>query len=442
MRRRLPSSPRRPAFLLALWITFAASAMARTDQPAGPSTTPAASPAASPAAGFIHGTATWPDGHQVTGFIRWKNEEAFWGDLFHTGYRENPWSPFVDLKKMRAQRRKEYFATHGLVDRLAYALEEDDKDPIGWRMLLIRVGDIRSIEIHDGEDDFLVTADGSRHQIGGYGNDAGADLLIYTGEDEPLEVEWNDLTGLEFSPAPADAVPYGRRAYGLVETSEGPFEGFVQWDVSECVSIDILDGRLDGKNRDFALGEVRSLARARGENATVVETRDGQTITLGGSNDLNSGNRGLYVENPGFGKVLIPWKRFQKVTFSDAPDNGPGRESYAGGEKPLRGTVSLRDGRRLQGRLVYDLDEGWAWDLFNGQRRDMEYIIPFALITAIEPRDNQSCRVTLRNGQSLELEGEQDTGDGHGGVLVFTAESGDRRPEHVAWGDIRRIDLR
>nr|MEE4268623.1 hypothetical protein [Candidatus Krumholzibacteria bacterium] len=36
-----------------------------------------------PAAGLIYGTVTWPDGEQLTGFIRWKNEEACWDDLFH-----------------------------------------------------------------------------------------------------------------------------------------------------------------------------------------------------------------------------------------------------------------------------------------------------------------------------------------------------------------------
>jgi hypothetical protein len=394
--------------------------------------------AAEPASGFIHGTVTWPGGGSSTGFIRWESEEAFWDDLFHTGYRENPWSGFVDKEKSRKQRRKNYYESHGLIDRIMYALNEEDEDPIGWRMLLIRIGDIERIEIHDGEDDFLVTADGSRHRIGGYGNDDGADLLLYTGDPDPVEIEWNDLTGIEFMAAPAGARPYAERLYGTVETPGASFEGFIQWDVSECLSTDVLDGRLDGRNRDYLMGEIRSIARAKKQNAVDLVFKDGSTQTLGGSNDVNDGNRGIMVENPAWGRVIVPWERFVRVTFSEGHGTGPGRETYDNG-RPLTGTVALRDGGQINGRLVIDADEGWRWDIFNGSVDGFDYNIPFFLIQTITPLADDRARLELRSGLVLELGENQDTGKENAGVLVFPPNDG--RPRHLLWSEVAAIRL-
>jgi hypothetical protein len=394
--------------------------------------------AASPGDGFIHGTVTWPSGETLTGFIRWESEEAFWDDIFQSGYRENPWRQFVDLEALRAVRRKEYYDSHGLLDRLFYAKNEDDKDPIGWRMFQLRYGDMVRIEINDGQDDFVTTADGSRHQIGGYGNDDGADLLVYSGDDEPVEIDWNDLAGIEFSAAPTGAKPYGRRMYGLVQTTRGDFEGYIQWDKSECVSVDILDGRFEGRNKDIPLGEVRSIARAEKQNASVIELTDGSSLTMGGSNDLDRGNRGIMVENPAWGRVTIPWKHFRQVTFSEGKGSGPARDTYQNGA-PLEGTVVLKDGTALSGRLVFDLDEGWHWDLFNGIWQDLEYHIPFPLVAEIEPADQDICRLVLRSGLELELSETQDTGEKNGGILIFSGA--DPAARHVLWPEVRKITL-
>ena len=388
--------------------------------------------------GFIYGTVTFQNGESQTGFLRWDSEEAFWNDLFHTGYRDNPWLEFIDQDKLLAQRRKEYYESHGLLDRIIYSFEENDDDPIGWRMLLIRYGDIVRIEINDGEDDFMITADGSRHQIGGYGNDDGADLLLYDGQAEPTEIEWNDLVSMEFFPAPAGAVPYGERLYGLVESSEGNFEGYIQWDVSECLSIDTLDGRIDGENHDYPMGEIRSIARAYKQDASVIVLKDGSSVTMGGSNDVESGNRGIMVENPEWGRVIIPWKRFQKLTFIDGKGSGSSRESFTN-SAPITGDVVLKDGQTLSGRLVFDLDEGWHWDIFNGSSKDLDFNIPFPLISDITVKDEESCRVTLRSGRVLDLGDNQDTGKKNGGILVFSGT--ESKPKHVLWPEIQSVQL-
>ena len=416
-------------------------ASAQEAPPPNPLGNLAADPAASPGAGFIHGTVTWPSGEAKTGYLRWKDEEAYWDDLFHCGYRDLVWAEYVDLDRLRAERRAEYFRTHGLFDRLAYALDSDGDNPVGWRMFLSRFGDMRGIEIRDGEDDFAITAEGGRHQIGGYANDAGATLLLYVaGEEKPERIRWNDLTGILFSPAPADFAPYAERLYGRVQTAAGEFEGYIQWDKSENTSIDILDGENETGEVDLEMGEIRSLTRTR-DNKVDAILKDGREMRLEGTNDVDSGNRGLLIEVADLGKVTVPWNRFDSIEFLDGYGSGSAREAYANGD-PLRGRLTTTDGRELAGRLVFDLDEAWRWDLFNGQDgQDLEYDIPFHRIREIRalPTDDPACRVTLVSGRTLDLAENQDTGAENGGILVFESEGAD--PEHVLWMSVDSIEF-
>ncbi len=392
-----------------------------------------------PSAGFIHATVTWPSGQSRSGYLRWENEEAYWDDLFHSGYRDAVWGEYVDLDEMKKLKRDEYFKTHGLLDRLAYALNEDDDDVLGRLIFVSRFGDLRAIEIHDGDDDFVVTADGARHQIGGYARDAGSPLLLYVaGEDQPKRIRWNDLARIEFSPAPVDQEPYAERLWGTLETTGGTFEGFIQWDKSENTSRDELDGQDDeGNDVELPMGRIRSISKTR-QNTARVETTDGRIQVLRGTNDVNSDNRGIMIEVEEVGKITVPWNRFERVTFESGHGSGRGRESYDHAAT-LSGTLRTHEGEAMSGQLVLDLDEGFAWDLFNGTDRDgLDYDIPLHEIVRLQPGDEGTCRVTLRSGAELVLQGQQDTGIRNRGALVF---AGDGRPEHVVWSRIESIEL-
>lgn len=425
----------RPNLVLALLLAFC---FAKAPEPARPQTPPATDGRLNPAnQGLIYGAITWPDGRRQEGFLRWDREEATWDDLFHTGYRENPWHEFIDHEALRRERREEFYANNGLLRRLLYALDEDDQPDGLWRMLEIRFGDIAFIEIRDGKDDFLTTADGGRHQIGGYANDDGSDLWFYEQGAEPVKIEWNDLVRIEFRPAPPDHEPFARRLYGTVESTAGTFTGPIMWDKSECLDTDILDGENDEGDLELPMGRIRSIAKKDGRSVTIV-TSDGRTFPMWGSNDVDAGNRGVWILTPDTGWVCISWKRFRKVTFSEAPDSGTPRAHFDHG-RPLRGAVLLEDGSRVSGRLVYDLDEGFAWDIFNGEIEGIDYDIPFGLIARIERVDEKTCRVHLRSGRVLELSGNQDTGERHGGVLVFEGEGKSAR--HLAWREIEAVVL-
>ncbi len=271
-----------------------------------------------PGSQLIHATVTWENGESRTGYLRWENEEATWDDLFHCGYRKSPWADFIDHKALKKEKRTRYFETHGLFDRLKYALNEEDKPGPGWRMFLIRFGDIQEFEIHSGEDDFIITADGSRHRIGGYANDDGSDLWLYVKGQQPLEISWNDLTSIKFSAAPDDFPPFADRLHGTVQTTHGSFTGPIMWDKSECLSIDILNGKNDQGDQSVAMGKIRSIEKKNSQSVHIVE-KDGRTYDMQGSNDVNRNNRGIWILSNDQGWINVPWKRFRKVTFKDGP---------------------------------------------------------------------------------------------------------------------------
>jgi len=378
-------------------------------------------------AGFIYGTVTLGNGDKLTGFLRWDSEEAFWDDLFHSRQDELPWLEYVDMADLQAERRRRYFENHGMFDRLMWTLENKN-DPHLSRLFICQFGFLDGIEIDDDEDVTLLIRGGERVPVHGYSNDVSSDLVVYPSGEEPVEVDWDDLSGIEFSNAPAGAVPYAQRLYGEVKTTEGTFEGFIQWDQSECTSIDILDG----DERDVPMGDIRSITRNR-ENSSDIVLKGGTAFTMSGTNDVAGGNRGVMVENPAWGRVTIAWKRFVSITFAESLGSGPGRSDFQE-IKPLSGTVTDVGGGIWPGRIVYDLDEAWMRDLFNGEFRDLEYAIPFGLINSIEKIDDLTCRVSLLTGRTLELGKSQDTGENHAGVLVFAA--GEEMPRYIPWSKV------
>ena len=74
----------------------------------------------------------------------------------------------------------------------------------------------------------------------------------------------------------------------------------------------------------------------------------------------------------------------------------------------------------------------------------MDYTILFGLIASIvstggEGRGARHARVTLHDGEELQLERTGDLGEGNAGMLIFVDGRG--RPEYVPWTDVEQIDF-
>jgi hypothetical protein len=174
----------------------------------------------------------------------------------------------------------------------------------------------------------------------------------------------------------------------------------------------------------------------------VVTLLDGREIVLSGTRDVGDGSRGVYVDDPRYGRVLVSWDAFERVEF------GPGGSGPAYGDfppgGPVMGSITTPAGRRLAGRLVYDLDESEVTETLDAPSQGVDYTIPFGLIASIvspgrEEPGTRRARVTLQSGEELQLERSGDLGQGNAGLLIFV--DGQKRPEYVPWTDVETVDF-
>jgi len=167
---------------------------------------------------------------------------------------------------------------------------------------------------------------------------------------------------------------------------------------------------------------------------------DGQEMILSGSNDVDDGNRGIQISDPGLGQVEVEWDEFEAVRFHE-PDAHVGCDPFDGGHR-LRGTVVTRDGEEFTGWIRWDADEEYSWEILNGEDRDIVYDVEFGNIRTIERDSSRSALVTLLDGRVLELEGSDDVDEDNKGIFIQVDDSSRARDGGwvlVDWHDFREI---
>ena len=420
-----PSAPREPRAAAGI------PAPARTHGP--PATTH----------GFLYGRITTVDGTTYQGRLRWgADQEAFWSGSFNGYKHENPWVGFVPPERRLEERRPfEIFGIRFGNGELPYA-----------RQFMVRFGDVRRIEV--GRHDVQVTLkSGTVWNLSRYSaNELDDGVRVWDREKgivdltASVETQWfardhdRRIRTIEFLPTPPlGEAPY--RLHGTVRTREGDFTGFVQWDRDDCVGSDELEGRVAGSEVGLRFDTIRSIARESRDSARVT-LLDGRELVLAHDEEVGSGIRGIYVDDPRFGRVTIGWGTFERLELT-AGGSGLGYADIPPG-RPFTGSVITRDGRRLAGRVVYDLDESETTDSLDAESNGIHYSIPFDLIAAVEPLPLAAdgahrVKVVLHDGEELELEGSDDVGREQGSVLVLT-DAGESA-EYVAWDQVQRIDL-
>ncbi len=387
--------------------------------------------------GFLYGRVTTESGTDYEGFLRWGTEEAFWDDLFHSSKED---LPFLDEFDSGDRDRRDRNRHRAKILGLTINWESDGKHWGGSssRIFISRFGDIAEIEVTGGDDAELLMKSGEQFEVSGYANDVGGTVHVSDESLGDIDLHWDRIERIVFESAPGGKDPGAFRLYGTVETRSGEYEGFIQWDKQECLSTDLLDGDTSDGDISIKMGRIRSIER-RGHRGSDVELKDGRTMRLRGSNDVNDENRGVMVEDERYGRLTIPWDEFDRVTFADGKGSGRGYGDFPDGKK-LMGKVTDVDGDSYEGRLVFDLDESEDWEILNGSFDDIEFDIPFRNITSIEPRRHDESLIVLRGGEQIRLEDSQDVSDDNDGILIFTRDDDD--PVHIHWDDVERIELR
>jgi hypothetical protein len=303
-------------------------------------------------------------------------------------------------------------------------------------MFIARFGDIDEIEVGRGSKIEVTMKDGTTYAMEGGSNDIGATITVWDDALGEVKLDWDNIEHIDFQSTPAGVDPPAYRLYGEVQTDEGSFEGYVQWDVQECLSIDKLDGDTDDGDMSIEMGKIKAIEK-RNRRGSTVELKDGREFVLEGTNDVDSSMRGVWVDDPRYGRVKISWEAFERVEFRELDTSGPSYDDY-GPAKALTGTVTDYDDTDHTGRLIFDLDEEFGWELLNGSADDVEYNIPFAMIRSIEPQRDDESKLVLKNGEELMLGDGQDVSESNDGVVVMRDNG---RETYLSWDEIKKVEF-
>jgi hypothetical protein len=380
---------------------------------------------------FLYGRVLTVDNEHYVGRLRWGgNQEAFWGDYFNGAKIENPWLAYVPAERLPKEQRS--------IEVFGFEISRREEPSQVNRLFMVRFGDIARIDAV-GREVRVTLKSGAVVKLDRYSAsdfDDGVRVWDGTRGVTNLDSLWvRAIEFLESSPGARGEAP--DRLYGTVRSRHGEFTGFVQWDREECLGSDELWGQTAEGEFKVRFDRIGSVERSR-EGGTVVGLRDGREIVL----QRREGwpNRGVYVDDRRYGRVLVSWDAFERVEFRSS-GGGPGYSEFPAGGS-LTGSVTTRDGQRLSGRLVYDLDESEVTDTLDAPIQGVTYTIPFGLIASIvvtEEDEAQPARVTLHSGEELALQREGDLSKGNAGLLVFV--EGRARPEDVRWDEVERVDL-
>ncbi len=415
--------------LVVLALAFGRRAVEQEVDPAAATSTEAY---AEPHPSFLYGRVTTEGGETYEGRLRWGGaEEAFWGDYFNGAKDENPWVVHVPPEQLKERRPLKIFGV-----KIA---NRERRIDLG-RPFMARFGDISRIEAR-GDEIRVTLKSGTVFDLDRFSADDLADgVRVWDRTRGVVDLdEWRIRTIELASPTRPGAA--ASRLHGTVRTRQGNFTGFVQWNREEGVGSDGLEGQTVEGPISLRFDTLRSIAR-RPLDGSLVTLLDGREIVLAGTDEVGPGNRGMYVDDRRYGRVLISWDGFERVDFSPG-GNGPVYGDFPPG-RPLAGTVATRAGRRLVGRLVYDLDESETTETLDAPSQDVDYTIPFGLIASIvlpgpDEGGAQRARVTLHSGEELQLERAGDLGERNAGMLIFV--DGGERTEYVPWTDVEQVDF-
>ncbi len=385
--------------------------------------------------GFLHGRVTTNDGAAYQGRLRFGgDEEAFWGDYFNGHKEQNPWASLVPPEALTETRP---------VRILGFEIARRPRGRDLGRPFMARFGDLRRIE-RSGRDLLVTLKSGTEVVLDRFNADDIADgIRVWDAVHGVVDLGERRIRSIEFLPtAGLGSVP--QRLHGKVRTLVGDFTGFLQWDREKSVGGDELRGQSAEGELRLRFDAIRSIER-NAADSSLITLRDGGEHLLSGARNVGKGNRGIYVDDRRYGRVLVSWDAFERVDFTDG-SSGPGYDEFPPGQ-PLIGSVTSRDGRVFAGRLVHDLDESETTDTLDVPADGVLYTIPFGLIASIETpkreacRDGRRARVTLVGGEELQLECAGDLDTSNTGVLVRVDGREGGQVEYVPWTDVERMDL-
>jgi hypothetical protein len=392
--------------------------------------------------GFIYGKVTTTDGVVYEGPIRWGKEEVYWVDLFNAGKEENKNLRYLSSKERDELEERNYswsnWSENGITRWFGWHDSDgNNRDNDFAHQFVCQFGELKSITPDGRRYVDIEMRNGDRYTLKGEGyNDVGLAIRILDPEMGEVDMSWSRIRTIEFLKTPKKlAATFGKPLYGTVEAYGETFTGYIQWDHDERVSTDKLDGDSEDGKLAIEFEKIASIERVGGRS--LVQLKSGRKITLDGSNDVDNGNRGIIIMNSEIVAIDVPWKEFNKVTFRENTTSGLVTYDNFSNQRALSGTLVTNDGKSLTGKIVFDLDEAYTYEVLQGEYDNLKFITAFKNIKVIEPQSSSRSMIQLVSGKKIMLEDAQDVDERNQGVLVFAG--GNTDPIYVEWENVKVI---
>ncbi len=384
----------------------------------------------------IYGTATETNGNQVTGTIRWGDQEAFLSDVFNGTKLET-----VGIEYL-SEDEKEILEAHqpgpqARIGDFQVTFKSFFGKEIKRPYFNLHFGSIAKLSIDESKNLFVATLhDGTQIKSNNDNNDLSDEVYFLTDEGNTIEYDLDDLISIEFSKAPDNAKTYDQGIYGTITSDIGTFKGRVMWDQDERMVSEKLDGHENGQEYNLKFDEIRSIERKG--NKSLVELLDGKTLMLGDTNDVDNGNRGIWLDNPQFGRVEIKWSQFHKFEIQEVDVKWMTFDDYQAIKKPLKGHVKLKDESTVEAdEITFDLNQKSSFEFLYADVKDSNWQIPFKNIKKMTKVSDAGVELVLNDDSKLFAYGNRSVTRDNNGVMAKV----NGRHKWIQWTDIQSIEF-
>ena len=383
--------------------------------------------------GRIHGTVITTDGERYEGLIRWDSNEASWVDMIDC-------SKELKRSRRRGKDNEHVKSIYVFGVRVGKVRSKGGYD-ITSAQCHVAFGHLEAIEFVEDDSALLIFKSGEKMEVKASSTDIGDNIrgIVVEDRDEgEIELDWDDIERVEFSQGGYEMYSsFGDRLYGTLTTRKGDtFTGWVCWDADEVLSDDILDGEHRNRDREIPFGKIRSIER-RSSSSARVTLKNGDEITLKGTNDVDSSNRGISIFVEDFGVVKVDWDEFERIDFEEA--SAPVDYARFDGGKLLRGTVHTDSGESYTGNIRWDDDEEYTWEIIDTVFKGVEMDIELGNISTIRRKGCCSAIITLWEGHEFKVKGSNDVDDENKGIFVIL-DSGEEI--EIDWDDFDFVEFK
>lgn len=274
--------------------------------------------------------------------------------------------------------------------------------------------------------------------------DLSNDIYIYSSSStEPLKIKWRDISAIQFeNQTGLSSNRIETPLYGELRSKESTEIGFVDWDQQEKTNSDMLNGRNNEGSFEIPFNHITSIINT--EESIMVNLKSGSSFKATGnifelftdlSNDLGTENRGIIITKSSVGKISCDWESFKQISFSEPLYSESAVLISFPYPKKLEGEIKTKDGKSYKGVFAFNIyKERNSNYLIGNDIEGLSYAIPFWNISKIEPKDEHSTNIFLKNNEKLILGNSPDVTNENDGVIIF-----DKNPKYISWSNISEI---